>query len=121
GTARGFDAILPMVAEQTQNRLIRSRPDLHKEIGEAVEGVATQLVDRRDDLDNDVARVWAKAFTEEELRQLSAFYKSPAGAKLAEIGPEVLSSSFGVAKNWSDRVAEEMLEKARAQLTSQGH
>jgi hypothetical protein len=117
---RGFDDLLPAVSQQVQNQLIRMRPDLHKEITDVVDGEALKLVSRRPELDNAIARLWARAFTEEELISIAAFYQSPAGQKFYEFGPKVISESLQAARSWSDRVREELLEKARAELKAKG-
>lgn len=120
GASRGFDNVLPLLANQVTDRLIRVRPDLHKEIQTAVEAVAIKLAVRRNELDNDVARIWAKYFSEEELQTLLAFYQSPAGKKFADTGPAVVAEAYQAVDRWSSRVGEELLEKTREELKSQG-
>ena len=119
-TSRGFDNLLPLLSQQTQNRLIRMRPDQHVLIGQVVDAEALDLVARRAELDNDVARIWAKYFTEDELNAITTFYQSPAGAKLADIGPKVVGETLQSVKGWSDRVGEEMFEKSRELLKKKG-
>ncbi len=118
--SRGFDGVLPILAEQVENKLIRLRPDLNKVIVETVEGAALKLASRRNELDNDVARIWAKSFSEEELITISTFYKTPAGAKFAQAGPQVVAESFQAVERWSDRVGEELLQKTRDELKTKG-
>ena len=118
--SRGFDSVLPLLAEQVENKLIRVRPDLNKEIVTAVEDAALKLSARRSDLDNDVARIWAKAFSEEELNTIAAFYKSPAGQKFADVGAQVVAESYQAVGHWSDRVGEELLQKSKDGLKAQG-
>ena len=118
--SRGFDNVLPILAEQVENKLIRVRPDLHKEITDAVEATALKLAARRNDLDSDVARIWAKAFTEEELKTIATFYKSPAGIKFADVGSAVVAESFQAVDRWSNRVGDELLEKSKEELKSKG-
>jgi uncharacterized protein len=120
GAARGFDSVLPALAERIKSRLIRVRPDLHQEISATVESVALQLTSRRADLDEAVARVWAKNFTEDELVTIAEFYRSPTGQKFAEIGPLVIQDSLKAVESWSLRVGEEIYEKSREELTKQG-
>jgi len=118
--SRGFDNVLPSLAVQVEDRLIRSRPDLHKEIGTAVEAAALKLAVRRNDLDNDVARVWAKAFTEDELNTIATFYKTPAGKKFADVGSQVYAETLTAVQRWSDRLGDELLDKAKEELKSAG-
>lgn len=121
GAARGFDSVLPAIADRVKSRLIRVRPDLHQEISTAVEAVALRLIPRRNDLDAAVARVWARNFTEDELVTIAEFYKSPTGQKFAEIGPRVIQDSLKEVESWSTRVGEELYEKSREELTKQGY
>ena len=44
-----------------------------------------------DALKNDYARLYADAFTEAELRQLTTFYRSPVGQKVATVTPQLMS------------------------------
>jgi len=121
GAARGFDSVLPAIAERIKGRLIRVRPDLHQEISATVEEVALQLAVRRQDLDQAVARVWAKNFTEDELVTIAEFYRSPTGQKFAEIGPRVIQESLQSVESWSTRLGEEMYERSREALTQKGY
>jgi len=113
GASRGFDSVLPALADRVKGRLIQ-------EISTTVEAVALQLTSRRADLNDAVARVWAKNFTEDELVTIAEFYKSPTGQKFAEIGPRVIQESLKSVETWSTRVGEELFEKSREELTKQG-
>jgi hypothetical protein len=114
--SKRLDDILPGLSLQVQNQLIQLRPDLHKEITDAVESTALKLVGRRKELNDDLARVWARSFSEQDLKAIAAFYKSDAGKKLAEIGPKVIGDSLQTTRQWSNRVGEELLEKSREEL-----
>lgn len=120
GATRGFNVVLPDLASQVIDRLIRLRPDLHKEIAAAAEAAALKLAVRRSELDTEVARVWAGYFTPEELESLLAFYKSPAGEKFSQVGPRVVQESFQAVERWSGRVGDELLEQTRLELRNQG-
>lgn len=116
-----FDNILPGLSIEIKDRLIRARPDLYKEISEVVDDVALKLAVRRADLDNDIVRVWAKRFTEDELNAINAFFSSDIGKKYKEnaaaVGDEILKAS----RSWSNRLADELNEKSREELKNRGH
>lgn len=118
--SRSYDDLLPAVADAVKSQLILQRPDLHKQISETVDTLVVTLVPRRSDLDNDLARVWAKGFTEDELVTIASFYSSPAGQKFSQIGPNVISEGYKVAEGWAVRVREELLEKSRLELQKEG-
>jgi uncharacterized protein len=116
-----YDTLLPSIANDVTNRLIRARPDLHQEITDTVQAIALKLVVRRKELDQDIARVYAKAFTEEELKTIATFLKSPAGQKYQTDGPKVIADSFQAVQAWSDRMGAELVDKTREELKKQGH
>ena len=118
--SRGFDNILPSLAAQVEDRLIRTRPDLHQQITTAVEATALKLAGRRNDLDDAAARVWAKAFTEDELKTIAAFYKTSAGQKFAEVGGQVYADTLAAVQQWQDRIGAELLDKSREELKNEG-
>jgi hypothetical protein len=119
--AASFDTRLPEIANEVTNRLIRARPDLHQEIADTVQAVALKLVVRRRELDQDVARVYAKTFSEDELKAIATFLKSPAGQKYQKDGPKVFGDTLQAVQSWSDRVGAELLDKTREELKKQGH
>jgi hypothetical protein len=117
---QGFDNVLPLMTERVQDRIIRARPDMHQEITATVEEVALSLAGRRNELNDEIAAIWARSFTEEELTQIIEFYSSPVGQKFVETGPKVISSTLQVVKGWSDRLADELFEKSREALKAKG-
>jgi hypothetical protein len=117
---RDFDQILPKLALQAENRLIAQRPDLSKQIMTAVDAAATKLVQRRVDLDNDAARIWAKAFTEDELKTIDTFFKTPAGQKYANVEGQVYTDTLNVVNQWQERLGDELLQQSHAELKTAG-
>ena len=120
GANTGFDDAIPNIAEQVQGVLLRQRPDLFNTISEVVTDVALELVVRRLDLNNDVARVWAQAFTEAELNEIVAFYNSPTGRKLADMFEQMQEETLGALEAWYERLATEMLERAVLEFERRG-
>ena len=72
------------------------------------------------DIDVDVARVYAKTFSEDELKTIGAFLSSDAGKKYQTEGPKVFAETFDTVQRWSDRVGAELLDKSREELKRQG-
>jgi uncharacterized protein len=116
-----FDILLPQAATMMKNDLIGKRPDLYKEITQVVNDDAAKLVPRRADLDKDIARVWAKNFTEDELKAINDFFTSDVGQKYKELAPVVGPDVIQASKNWRDRVRGELLDMVTADLKKMGH
>ncbi len=115
-----FDDILPNLAEQTRTIFIRNDPAATAVIEEVVNEVALKMVEKRQELNKAVFEVWARRLTEEDLREITAFYRSPVGKKLAEFGPELTALSLGAAKLWTDTMSELMIREVGAELRKRG-
>lgn len=111
-----FDNILPILAEQTRTLFIQSDPARTQEIDEVTTEIAISMAPQRSDLNRTVYEIWARRFSEEELKQLADFYKSPLGKKLADNGPTITALAIGAARQWQDKLATEMVSLVREEL-----
>jgi hypothetical protein len=116
GTGRAFDELLPNIADQAKNAFIRANPQMQLGIIGVVDRIAMTLVPRRAHLDKQLARTWAAAFTEEELRQVVEFYSSELGQKFAEQQPKVLAIEVAMAQEWGRSVSAELTRKVADEL-----
>lgn len=118
---RPYDEILPVIADKTRTLFIRSNPALTKEIDEVTNAVALELASLRPDLDRTVMEIWARRFSEAELKEIAAFYSSPVGAKMAKLRPDITALSIGAAKQWGDQISTVMVARVREELKKRGH
>jgi hypothetical protein len=116
GTGRTFDELLPNIADQAKNAFIRANPQMQLGIIEIVDRLAVTLVDRRKELDEDLARVWASGFTNEELQELVDFYSSETGKKYADLNAELLGVQMAAAQRWARSVSDELTRKVAEEL-----
>ena len=116
-----FDSLLPFLSTQVQNRLILTRPDLFREIADTVDKQALELVARRGELDNEVARIWARQFSESELEEIAAFFGSELGAKYKQILPQIGEELLAAGRRWSRRIGDELYEFSLEDMKRQGH
>ena len=103
-----FDEILPNAATQIKADLIGNNPDKQQEISDMVDDAALALAPRRADLENEVARVYAKLFTEQELTEIANFYNSETGKKLLKLGPVATREMLKAADVWSNGIVRDL-------------
>ena len=108
GATDQFDAILPNAAEQLKSSLIQSTPDLQPEISATVDEKVFDLVPRRGDLEREAAAIYAKTFSEADLKAISDFYNSEAGKHLIENGPLVTRELLKSAEIWSNGIQRDL-------------
>lgn len=116
GTARLFDPLLPTIADEAKNSFIRANPQMQLGIIAVVDNVAVELVSRRSELDDYLARVWASGFTNDEMRDLIEFYSTDTGQKFAKTQPKLLAVQTAAAEEWAKSVANELDQRVRQEL-----
>ncbi|WP_244631081.1 DUF2059 domain-containing protein [Aureimonas sp. ME7] len=107
-TTEQFDQILLNAATQIKAELIVNNPNLQNEISNMVDDSALALAPRRGDLENEIARIYAKLFTEQELREIAQFYGSEAGKKLIQQGPTASREMLAAADVWSSGIVRDL-------------
>ncbi|MBS1183443.1 MAG: hypothetical protein H6Q99_3323 [Proteobacteria bacterium] len=116
-----FNGILVALAQQTKALFQRSNPGAAKDIEEVVSAVALDLAKRRPDLDRELERVWAARFSEDELKQITTFFKSPVGQKYGQLAPVIIQDSMRSAGIWRDALSTEILTRSRDDLNKRGY
>jgi len=114
-----FDSILPRAAQALKAELIQKDPNLEDLITKTVDEQALILASRRADLETEAARAYANAFSEEELKAISAFYESPAGKKLISEGPIVTREVLKAANIWQNGIARDLAQSVGDVLAKQ--
>ena len=121
GATSTFDPLIPGVIEYHRNIMIQSNPNLSRDI----EQVATKLISdqqgRRVELQQSLAISYAQHFTEQELREAIAFYRTPLGKKLVSEEPKAMEETMKAADIWSKKFADEVVAKLREEMRKRGH
>ena len=124
-TAKGatalWEPIVPGVIEQAKSVFVQANPTLLKELNEVALKLRAEYAPRSAEIVNDVAKLYASRFTEQELKDTLAFYKSPLGKKLLAEEPSILDQSMRNAQGWADRLSQEVMGKIRTEMKRRGH
>jgi len=120
GTAL-YEPLVPGVIEQAKSVFLQTNPMLGKDLNEVAAKLKAELAPRGAEVVNDVATLYASRFTEQELKDALAFYKSPLGRKLLTEEPTILDQSMRNAQTWANRLSDEVIAKMRAEMKKRGH
>jgi hypothetical protein len=121
GSAHMFDSVVPNLVDKTKAMMLQTNPNLSKDLNEVATKLRTELAPRASELLDLMAKLYAAAFTEQELKDIAAFYKSPVGQKISTTEPLILEEAFNQVDVWNDKFAEEIISKIRAEMKKRGH
>jgi hypothetical protein len=116
-----FDAVVPGVIEQAKDVFLPTNPNLNKELVEVTGKLKLEYANKSDELFNEVAKVYATHFTEQELKEIVAFYKTPLGKKMLAEDPVAIQEGLARAKDWANDFSNQVLGKMRAEMKKKGH
>jgi uncharacterized protein len=116
-----FDPVVPGVIDQAKDVFLPTNPNLNKELVEVVGKLKLEYANKPDELFNEVAKVYAMHFTEQELKEIVAFYKTPLGKKMLAEDPVAIQEGLARAKDWANDFSNQVLGKMRAEMKKKGH
>jgi hypothetical protein len=90
-------------------------------LNEVAAKLRQEYADRTVELKNDAARLYAQHFTEKELKDALAFFKSPLGRKIMLEEPRILEDSMKNAQAWANKLSEEIIIRIREEMKKKGH
>jgi uncharacterized protein len=111
---------VPNLVEQTKNVLMQSNLNYQKDLNEVAIIVAKNLAGREKEIGDGMAQVYANEFTEQELKDLVNFYKSPLGQKLLSSEPRAIQFSMSYMNQWAQQFAEVINGQFRAEMKKRG-
>ena len=111
---------VPGVVERTKTELMQTNINYQKDLNEVAVIVAQKLAGRQNEIGDGMAKVYASQFTEQELKDLVTFYKSPLGQKLLTAEPAAIQSSMAYLNQWAQNFAEVVNGEFRAEMRKRG-
>lgn len=113
--------VLPALLSQFKTIFGAQNPKIEKDLDELTPRLQAKFISRLDELVDQMAALYAKTFTLAELRDLQAFYKSPAGAKLAAMQGQLAQAGMAIGAAWGRKVGEELQGEIKVELRKRGY
>jgi hypothetical protein len=120
GMVRSFDSLLPQFSEQIRQTLI-TRPELTKDLSEVLDKLKPELEQQKKEMIDAAARIFAGRLSEQELKEIGAFFSSATGRRYVETQPVILDEMFNEMQNWTQRVSQFVIERVRTEMKKRGH
>ena len=115
-----YASAVPNIVQRTKETLLQNNLNYQKDLNEVAVIVAQRLAGREKEIGEGMAKIYASEFTEQELKDLVAFYKSPLGQKLLSTEPKAVQSSMGYMNEWAQGFAETVNGEFRAEMRKRG-
>ena len=121
GSLNAFDPMIDGAIEYHKGILLQTNPMMSKDLNDVTTIIRAEMLPRRTEIHTEMARAYASQFTEQELKDAVAFYKSPLGKKLTIGEPKALDEMTKRVNVLAEKYSTEVLTKIRAGMKAKGH
>jgi hypothetical protein len=121
GSTALFAPLVAGVIERVRALHLQTNPNLRKDLDEVSATLRKLFAPRTAEVTAQFAKYYASSFTEPELKQILAFYRTPTGKKVIAIEPGLLQDAIAGLKDWQEDFGEEVLGRFRIEMKKRGH
>jgi len=111
---------VPNIVQRTKDELTQANLNYQKDLNDLAPIVAQTFAGKEKEIGDGMAQVYANEFTEQELKDLVAFYRSPLGQKLLTNEPRAIQFSMSYMNQWAQNFAETVNAQFRAEMRKRG-
>jgi hypothetical protein len=116
-----FKTLMPLITQQLKPAIAQGRPEVERDY-DKIMPLMNEMAQRQfAKLADDMAAIYAKNFSVEEMRQITAFYRSPIGQKFLERFPAVAQESLIVGQKFGESLVRELQQNLTEELRKRGH
>jgi hypothetical protein len=124
--AKGVSSVVEPVArgviESAKNTFIPTNPGLTRELTDVAAMLHKELdAKSSSEIMDEIARSFATRFTEQELKDLLAFYKTPLGQKVIKEEQLAIDDGLKRAEQWTQAYSETVMSRMRGEMKKKGH
>jgi hypothetical protein len=115
------DPMVRGVIESVKNSFVPTNPNLMRELNDVAAALHKELDGKSNEALDQLARAYASHFTEQELKDLVVFYKTPLGQKFVKEEPAAIEDGLKRAQQWADTFADTVMARMRTEMQKKGH
>ncbi|MCU0953692.1 MAG: DUF2059 domain-containing protein [Hyphomicrobium sp.] len=120
GASKQFEAVVPLMVKQLEPILIQMVPGKESEIKEIMALMVERFSERRSEMLDIIAKIYAAKLSEAEMKDLSAFFSKGAGAAFIAKQPEIVTESMAAGQQWGEKIGVEIEQQIRQELEKRG-
>ncbi len=115
-----YDGAVIGTIENVKGQLLQNNVSYQKDLNDVAAKLRQDMSGRDAEIGNEMVRQYATDFTEQELKDLLAFYKTPLGQKVLQQEPKTIAASLQFMRDWGQKFADEVDGKFHAEMQKRG-
>ena len=119
--ADGFKSVLPLIVQQMKPTIVKGRAAVDKDFDAVTPPLLEAASQQMGKFVDEIAAVYAANFSADELRQVTAFYQTPAGQKFLEKMPVIAQQSMMTGQKLGQQITQDLETRIKEELRKRGH
>jgi hypothetical protein len=113
--------LLPAIMQQLKPAIVQGRPEVARDFDAVMPQLIDAMAARSEAFAEGIVLIYARNFTADELRQVTAFYQGPVGQKFLEKMPVIAQESMAMGQKFGQDIAGELRNRMIEELRKRGH
>jgi uncharacterized protein len=111
---------IPNIVQRAKDVFLANNLSYQKDLDEVAINIARSLAGREKEIGEQMAKIYANDFTEQEMKDLTAFYKSPLGQKVLATEPRSIQESMNYMSQWAQAFSQTVANEFREEMKKRG-
>jgi hypothetical protein len=116
-----FKAVLPIVMKGLKPAIVQGRSNVDRDFEAMAPILLNAFQARIGEISEAAAVIYASNFSAEELRTITAFYRTPAGQKFLQKQPIVAQQTMAAGQQFGQSIAADIQKRMIEELRKKGH
>ena len=116
-----FKALLPIILKNLKPAIVQGRPEVDRDYDTIMPILLGGMAARVNEIVDEITALYARTFSADELREVTAFYHGPVGQKFLQKQPVIMQESMAIGQKFGQSVAAEMQSRIVEELRKRGH
>jgi hypothetical protein len=111
---------VPSIVQRAKDQFLANNLSYQKDLNEVATTVAKTMAGKEKEIGEQMAKIYANDFTEQEMKDLTTFYKSALGQKLLTAEPNAIQASMMYMNQWAQGFSEAVVNEFRSEMKKRG-
>ena len=120
GLKQSIAIVVPGMMQELETNVTRTRPEIRDSLRATLKAIQPEFDLTAKQTYIKAESLLAAEMSEQDIIQVAAFFDSPAGKKYVQVTPVFLQNLADVTGAWREKLSEEILERARAEMKKKG-
>jgi hypothetical protein len=116
-----FKTLMPAIMQQLKPAIVQNRPQVERDYDAIVPLLLDSMNARVNEIIDQIAALYARNFSVEELREVVAFYRGPTGQKFVQKLPLITQESMVIGQRFGQSIGAEIRGRIVEELRKRGH